>query len=291
MFQGLPENKRYCQYGIKKTLDKFGQLQQELKETREELRLLKRSGGQNNRYSLEKLHQTYQKAIRNNKGVVYIHNFIEDIYEYIDDSVVDMFELLPEDVSKFTPKALCEMVISNNLVDKYAPLYVSVIDYIKDFNQNKLDHYSADILVKLHNGVEKWLYDSSVPLEVQDGKVTKSLGILQDISQRKQLEVQNLKLEKAIEQSPVSILITNADGIIEYANPYVSKTTGYTLQELMGQNLRIFKSGKNDPDSYTRLWDTIKSGKTWTGELINRKKDGDTYQESIIIQPIKDFTG
>ena len=99
------------------------------------------------------------------------------------------------------------------------------------------------------------------------------------------------KLSEAIEQSPVTVMITDKNGTIEYVNPRFSEVTGYSAKEAIGQNPRILKSG-NHPDSfYKDLWDTILSGRTWRGEFLNRKKNGEEFWESTSISAIKNDEG
>lgn len=94
---------------------------------------------------------------------------------------------------------------------------------------------------------------------------------------RRQAEEQIHKLLHAIEQSPVVIMITDTAGNIEYVNPKFSQLTGYTKEEIIGENPRILKSGETLPEEYKRLWITIASGGTWQGEFHNRKKSGKLF--------------
>jgi PAS domain S-box-containing protein len=99
------------------------------------------------------------------------------------------------------------------------------------------------------------------------------------------------KLSRATENSPDSVVVTDKNGTIEYVNPTFSDVTGYSAKEAIGQNPRILKSG-NHPDSfYKDLWDTILSGKTWRGELLNRKKNAEEFWESTSISAIKNEEG
>lgn len=99
------------------------------------------------------------------------------------------------------------------------------------------------------------------------------------------------KLSEAVEHSPVTVVITDKNGAIEYVNPEFSEVTGYSSEEAIGQNPSILKSG-NFPDSfYQNLWDTILSGKTWRGEFLNRKKNDEEFWESASISPIKNDEG
>ena len=109
--------------------------------------------------------------------------------------------------------------------------------------------------------------------------------------EQKRTEDFNQKLSKATEQSPAAIVITNTEGIIEYINPKFTKVTGYSLEEAIGQNPRILKSGKHDKEFYKKLWNTVLSGKEWKGELRNKKKNGDLFWENVRISPIFNESG
>jgi PAS domain S-box-containing protein len=125
----------------------------------------------------------------------------------------------------------------------------------------------------------------------EHGVVTGLVGIGHDITTRKKAEEELRKLSQAVEQSPVSIIITDVDGVIEYVNPTFSELTGYTRQEAIGENPRILKSETTPKEMYTQLWNTIKSGREWHGEFQNKKKNGEIYFESALISPIFDQKG
>ncbi len=112
-----------------------------------------------------------------------------------------------------------------------------------------------------------------------------------DISDRKKFEQELLRLSRAVEQSPVSILITDSDGYIEYVNPVFTERTGYTLKEVAGKNPRILKSELMPKETYDEIWQKIKHGQTWKGELCNRKKNGEYLWEQTSITPIMDSEG
>lgn len=129
------------------------------------------------------------------------------------------------------------------------------------------------------------------PLFDTHGNVYAVCGISTDITERKRMEEQLRELSCAVEQSPSTVIITDADGVIQYVNPKFVQLTGYTPEEAVGKTPRILKSGKTPPEEYRRLWNTITSGNEWQGELINRKKNGEFYWENTRIAPIKDSTG
>jgi len=125
----------------------------------------------------------------------------------------------------------------------------------------------------------------------KDGKFLYNLAIVEDITKRRHAENELRKLSRAVEQSPVSIIITDLIGNIEYVNPNFTEITGYTSAEIIGKNPSIIKSGETSPDEYKLLWETIISGNTWHGEFCNRKKNGEHFFESASISPIKDSNG
>jgi diguanylate cyclase (GGDEF)-like protein/PAS domain S-box-containing protein len=117
------------------------------------------------------------------------------------------------------------------------------------------------------------------------------LAVVVDITERKAAEDQLRQLSRAVEHSPASIIITDAEGKIEYANPKFSAITGYSLEEVRGQTPRILKSGQTPVEAYADLWKAIFAGKEWRGEFLNRKKNGELYWESASISAITDPKG
>ncbi len=98
--------------------------------------------------------------------------------------------------------------------------------------------------------------------------------------------VDNLrKLSQAVEQSPAAILITDLDGIIEYANPRFYETTGFTPAETLGKTPAFLKSEDTDAEQFDQMWTTIMSGREWRGELRNRRKNGELFWSSTAICP------
>jgi PAS domain S-box-containing protein len=105
------------------------------------------------------------------------------------------------------------------------------------------------------------------------------------------LTEQKRLFQAIVETSPVGIVITDTEGFVEYANPKFKEITGYTISEIIGENTNILKSGKHNNEFYKDLWDTIKAGKAWQGEIYNKKKNGEYYWELAKISPIMDDMG
>ncbi|WP_347274031.1 PAS domain S-box protein [Candidatus Kuenenia sp.] len=99
------------------------------------------------------------------------------------------------------------------------------------------------------------------------------------------------KLIHSIEHGSRSVIITDAEGCIQYVNPAFAKITGYTKEEAIGKNPRILKSGETPHGQYKQLWETIASGNEWEGEFHNRKKNGEYYWVFATISPMKNEEG
>jgi PAS domain S-box-containing protein len=115
--------------------------------------------------------------------------------------------------------------------------------------------------------------------------------IITDITRRKQDEAERDRLLRAIEQAGEIVIITDPDGTIRYVNPAFESVTGYSRQEAVGCNPRMLKSGVQDQAFYNELWQTISSGRTWRGTMVNNRKDGKNYTEDATITPVADPGG
>jgi PAS domain S-box-containing protein len=117
------------------------------------------------------------------------------------------------------------------------------------------------------------------------------LLIARDVSAEKSKEIELLRFYKVAENTVNPLEITNKDGMLIYVNPAFVATSGYSKEELIGQNPRVFSSGKNSKKFWIKMWDTIQSGKVWVGEIENRKKNGEPFFTQLLISPIIDKQG
>ena len=111
------------------------------------------------------------------------------------------------------------------------------------------------------------------------------------MASRRHAETTLRQMARAVEQSPSSIVITDPAGRIEYVNPKFTEVSGYSLDEVRGQNPRLLKSGHTSPDEYRQMWQAITSGRDWRMEFCNRRKSGETYWESASLSAIHDEDG
>ncbi|WP_426447254.1 CheR family methyltransferase [Paenibacillus sp. S-38] len=112
-----------------------------------------------------------------------------------------------------------------------------------------------------------------------------------DITELKSANEELLKLSYAIEQSPSITLLANLEGMILYVNPKFAEVTGYAQTEMIGVHFRELNDWQASSVSFTEVWSTLSSGREWKGELQSRRKDGETYWESVRFLPIKDEDG
>ncbi len=143
-----------------------------------------------------------------------------------------------------------------------------------------------------------WLRDEMRLVRAGPGGGTASagndeiVGTLTDITEKKRSEAEIRLTSTALEAAGDAIVITDRDGMIEWANQAFQSLTGYSIAEALGKNPRaLIKSGSQDPRVYRQLWDTIISWKSWQGELTNKRKSGELYIEEMTITPVKNADG
>jgi PAS domain S-box-containing protein len=131
----------------------------------------------------------------------------------------------------------------------------------------------------------------SSPVVDKEGKCYGRIWVFRDATEQRQSAEVVRGLSLALEQSPVSVLITDVNGAITYVNRKFVESTGYSFEEVVGKNPRILKSGKTSDEEYKQLWNTLISGNEWRGELCNKKKSGELFWEAAVLCPIKDEAG
>jgi len=148
---------------------------------------------------------------------------------------------------------------------------------------------NKEFRLKNSSGEWTWILARGEILEYcEDGTAKTVSGVHININQLKESEKQLDLLSKAVDTSPVGIVIADADGLIDYVNPAFEQMTEFSLEETIGKRTSIIKSDYHDEEFYKTLWDTISSGETWKGVFYNKKKSGEFYWESAIISPMFD---
>ena len=150
---------------------------------------------------------------------------------------------------------------------------------------------NEELEIESFDGIRKTILHSAVPILNSHKEIFGAIVVNQEISELRRKDSQIRKLSRAVEQSPISIVITDTTGIIEYVNPKFEQVTGYSSSESIGKNPRFLKSGYTSTETYIEMWKTLSSGNEWRGEFHNVCKNGNKYWESAVISPIKNSMG
>ena len=173
-----------------------------------------------------------------------------------------------------------------------------------DFGELKDVLASKSAFQKLQ--LQEYVRYEDLPLETRDGRridvefvsnlyLVEDRKVVQcnirDITDRKRSEAQLHLQSAALESAANAILITCRNGEITWVNPAFTRLTGYSLEETLGKNARLLRSGVHPPELYAQLWKTILAGNVWQGEMTNRRKDGSLYFEEMTVTPVRDARG
>ena len=194
---------------------------------------------------------------------------------------VELFRVPPELVAN---EDRCAMLKYAATLIKDPESFMAKINYLdKHPGETSRDE------IELKDGIVVDRY--SAPVVDNDGKYYGRMWTFHDITERKRNEAMLQQLSMIVEQSPVSVVTTDARGNISYVNLKFTEVTGYKAEEVLGKTPRMLKSGLTSPDVYRNLWSTIKQGQDWHGELRNKKKNGELYWEAVTITPITNPKG
>lgn len=133
------------------------------------------------------------------------------------------------------------------------------------------------------------IWTQFVPLRDKTGRIGAAMALGLDTTERKQSEEKIRKLSTAVEQSPAIVLVTDANGVIEYVNPKFTQITGYEGEEIMGTNATSL--GNPSQEDAEGMWNMLNAGQEWRGEFLNKKKTGELYWEAASIAPLRDADG
>ncbi len=178
-------------------------------------------------------------------------------------------------------------VLSPDSLQKAKQLYAKVLNEFTQYPETASREIIAEFEM-IHKDQHHLWVETKATLMLNEQLVPVGiLGVSRDVSKRHYATNELRKLSRAIEQSPVTVLITDTKGTIEYVNPKFTAISGYTFDEVKGKNPRFLSSGYTKSDEYQHLWETISAGKEWKGEFYNRRKDGTLYWEQATISCIK----
>lgn len=164
-----------------------------------------------------------------------------------------------------------------------------MMDSFHKYVTGTINEYRVEFRIRKNDG--SWVWNLSIGRVIKKdstGKYIEVAGLTLDISSQKEAEREIRKLSTVVEQTPVTVVITDLSGVIEYINPRFYKTSGYSKEETIGNKSSILKSGIQPDSFYKDMWETIMSGNSWTGEFCNKKKNGEIFWEIATIFPLKE---
>ncbi|MGR3174525.1 MAG: PAS domain S-box protein [Candidatus Scalindua sp.] len=228
------------------------------------------------------------------KGKEYVENLIENAQDAIisidEGGMVNAWNESAEKIFGYSEDEIIGQPVTTIIPERYRERHEEGLRRFLRTGKAMIMDKAVDVHGITKEGIE-------VPIEMsltaqKDGKNRYSfMAIIRDITERKKREAEIQKLTYAIEQSPVSVVITDTEGNIEYVNKKFTQITGYSYEEVIGKNPRVLKSDDRTSEEYKELWETITSGKEWRGEFCNKAKNGAIYWESASISPVKNDAG
>ena len=216
-------------------------------------------------------------------GVVYQYRQRVDgcsSFPFASEGIREIYHVSPEEVREDASRAFTAI---------YPADFDGLVASIQASAQN-LTLWHHEYRVKFDDGTVKWLLGNAMPEREMDG-ATLWHGFITDVTTRKSTEAKVRLLSTAVEQSPASVVITDINANIEYVNPRFTKVTGFSQDDAAGQNPRVLQSGLTDKSVHLELWDNLIQGKSWVGEFVNKRKNGETYFEEAYISPVKEDDG
>ena len=147
--------------------------------------------------------------------------------------------------------------------------------------------WTGELMHRRPDGTERIAKATVSPVRDADGTLTGYVAVERDVTAERTAAAERARLAAAVEQTSDSVIITDPSGTIEYVNPAFERVSGYGRAEVTGQNPRILKSGHQSAALYRALWRRLTRGDTWTGTLVNRRKDGTLYEEAATISPLR----
>ncbi|WP_456413631.1 PAS domain S-box protein [Thiolapillus sp.] len=234
--------------------------------------------------ALQESQAKYQQLIDNvgEKFIIYSHRGLTGELTYVSDGVSSIFGLPKEEV---LGKSWFEVV-------KWLPQDAEKAKaYIKQRMEGKATFMQFEMRFVHPSGSKHTLRVSSHPVWDANGKVISIDGIAEDVTEQKRSQERARMAATVFAHSQESIIITDTDALIIDCNPASGRLTGYSREELIGRNPRLFSSGTHTAGFYKHLWQTLTSGRVWQGAFRNVRKNGTPYWIEASISPIKDHDG
>jgi PAS domain S-box-containing protein len=173
-----------------------------------------------------------------------------------------------------------DTVVGRSLWDVFSDLRDTQFETVV---RNAMESRSSQTVEEYVAEIDAWLEFNVYP--EFDGGLS---FYTRDITDRKERELNLQRIQKAVEATEHAIYITDTDGTIEYVNPAFEETTGFTQAEVVGETPHVLNSGEMPDGYFEEFWNTIRTGEVWEEEIVNRRKNGETYTAMQTVAPVID---
>ena len=200
---------------------------------------------------------------------------------------------LSEGFSKLTGY-LSEEVLQNKTLSFNDIIYPDDREYLFTHWGETLrfkETFESEYRITTKEGEIRWVWERGRGIFSEQNELLCLEGFITDITDKRLAEEQWRILSRAVEQNPSSIMITDAEGRVQFVNKTFSDFTRYSLKELIGKPPRIFNPGHVNENAFREMWDALHAGVTWKGEIQNRTKEGNIFWQHVSINPLLDAKG
>lgn len=232
---------------------------------------------ENLRFRSHLLDQIYNGVLatdRENK-IIYWNKFAEELHGWTEEEVLG--------------KRIVDFLVAEESL-------ISEEEYASEFEKN--NRWSGEVVLLRKDGSRFPALVTHTVIRSAGGEITGTVGVSVDITGQKKAEQEMLESQRqlelqgaALESAANAIAITDRDGIIQWVNSAFVSLTGYTREEAIGSEPNILKSGKMPDEFFADMWKKVINGNVWSGELVNKRKDGTEYEEKMTITPVKKADG
>lgn len=199
---------------------------------------------------------------------------------YCSEGIRDIFGVDPEDVIDDAQSAF--NVIHLNDRER--------VNHSIEESARRLTPWELEYRVRLPDSRERWVSGQAIPQRLEDGS-TLWHGFITDVTERIEADRQMRLLSAAVDSAENTIVITDTRGRLQWANKAFTRLTGYGLDEAISSTDNLLYPVQQDGDFYRELWNTINRGQVWSGQLVNRRRDGSAYDEHMTITPVRNEEG
>ena len=225
--------------------------------------------------------EKYRLLMKNLPGVVY-RGYRDWSVEFIDKKIE---QLTGYTVEEFNSRQInwSDIIFQEDIK--------AVSDDFHKALKTKNQSYVREYRIKAKDGSVYWIQDRGQVVSNGNKEAEYISGVFYDITKQKRTEEESLLLATAIEHAAESVIISNKSGTIQYVNPAFEQLSGFSRENIVGQNFRILRSDKHGKGFYKEMWEVISRGKIWSGLITNRMKDNTLREFETKISPVLNRSG